>query len=121
MNELNAPRDPALIAGLFDTISAASGSYGCEIWGTPFIKGWHLRDCTLQRYQCSVYKHALGVRRSTSNLLVLFEMGRYPMQISWLHRTINYWNQLVADKDGSELQLCCYCRQEWGGLHVELC
>jgi hypothetical protein len=116
LKELGAPRDPALIADLFESITAASGSYGCEIWSTPFLQDWHLRDCTLQRYQCSVYKHALGVRRSTSNLLVLFEMGRYPMQINWLQRTIGYWNKLVADKADSKLLTVCLAENVWYGL-----
>ena len=117
LKELNAPKDPALIAELFESITSASGSYGCEIWGTAFLQGWHLRDCTLQRYQCSVYKHALGVRRSTSNLTVLFEMGRYPLQINWLQRTIRYWNKLVADKAHSKLLSGCLANNVWSGLH----
>ncbi len=119
LRELGAPRDPALIAELFDTITAASGSYGCEIWGTPFLHEWHLRDCTLQRYQCSVYKHALGVRRNTSNLLVLLEMGKYPLQINWLQRTVNYWNKLVHDKANSVLLAACLAENVWCGLHED--
>jgi hypothetical protein len=67
------------MADLFDTITAAAGSYGCEVWSTPFLAGWHLRDCTLQRFQATVYKQALKLPRSTSNLLVFLEMGRYPI------------------------------------------
>ncbi len=77
--------------------------YGCEIWSTPFLAGWHLRDCTLQRFQAAVYKQALKVPRRTSNQLVYFEMGRYPLQIQWLQRTIKYWNKLVANKADSVL------------------
>ncbi len=47
----------------------------------------HLRDCTLQRFQATVYKQALKLPRSTRGLLVFLEMGRYPMQIQWLQRT----------------------------------
>jgi hypothetical protein len=39
----------------------------------------------------------------TSNLLVFLEMGRYPMQIQWLQRTLSYWNKLVTNKAESEL------------------
>jgi hypothetical protein len=62
-----------------------------------------VRDCTLQRFQAAVYKQALKVPRNTSNQLVFFEMGRYPLQVQWLQRTINYWNKLVANKANSEL------------------
>jgi hypothetical protein len=54
---MQCPKDPVLVADLFvlfDTITAAAGSYGCEIWSTPFLAGLHLRDCTLQRYQAAV-------------------------------------------------------------------
>jgi hypothetical protein len=100
---MQCPKDPVLVADMFDTITAGAGSYGCEIWSTPFLAGWHLRDCTLQRFQATVYKQALKVPRSTSNLLVFMEMGRYPMQIQWLQRTLSYWNKLIANKANSEL------------------
>ncbi len=57
-------------AELFDVIVAASGSYGCEIWSTPFLGEWHLWDCPQQRQQAATHKHLLGVKRSTGNLLV---------------------------------------------------
>jgi hypothetical protein len=94
---MQCPKDPVLVADLFDTITAAAGSYGCEVWSTPFLAGWHLRDCTLsQRFQATVYKQALKLPRSTRNLLVFLEMGRYPMQIQGLQllqRTLSYWNK----------------------------
>lgn len=107
LSELQAPRDPSLIADLFDSITAASGSFGCEVWATPYLDSWHLRDCTPIRFQASIYKQALGVARSTSNELVFFEMGRYPLQIQWLQRTISYWNNLVTNAAGSELMAAC--------------
>jgi hypothetical protein len=42
LNDMQCPKDPVLVADLFDTITAAAGSYGCEIWSTPFLAGWHL-------------------------------------------------------------------------------
>jgi hypothetical protein len=30
-------------------------------------------------------------------MLAYFEMGRYTLQISWLVRTVKYWNKRVAD------------------------
>ncbi len=100
---LVVPESAALLHYIFDTITAGAGSYGCEIWSTSFLAGWHLRDCTLQRFQAAVYKQALKVPRSSSNLLAFLEMGRYPMQIQWLQRTLSYWNKLVANKANSEM------------------
>jgi hypothetical protein len=53
------------------------------------------RLCRLQSYQATVYKHSLGVPRSTASLLTFLEVGRYPMQIQWLARTLRYWNKLA--------------------------
>jgi hypothetical protein len=103
LHELQIPRDPSLAAELFDVMVAASGSYGCEIWSTPYLDDWHLWDCPLQRHQAATYKHLLGVKRSTSNLLVFMEIGKYPMQVQWLLRTANYWNKLVLNQANSEL------------------
>jgi hypothetical protein len=56
------PKDPALVPDIFDTITAAAGSYGCEIWSTPFLAGWHLLDCPLQRYQAALVRASLQGR-----------------------------------------------------------
>jgi hypothetical protein len=40
LNDMQCPKDPVLVADLFDTITAAAGSYGCEVWSTPLFPGW---------------------------------------------------------------------------------
>ena len=35
--------------------------------------------------------------------IIFIEMGRYPLQIQWLQRTVRYWNKLVANTANSEL------------------
>ena len=111
LREMQAAHDPHLIADLFETITAASGSYGCEIWSTPHLVDWEaVTKCPLQRYQASVYKQALGLKQGgTATLPVFFELGRYPMQLQWLSRTVGYWNKLVA------------CQSTCGLLHEVLC
>ena len=98
LRELRIPFDPSVVGGLFAATTAATGSYGCEVWSTHFLGAWHLHanQCKLQSYQATVYKRSLGVPRSTANLLTFFEMGRYPMQVQWLARTLRYWNKLVG-------------------------
>jgi hypothetical protein len=34
LKELRIPFDPNVVTGLFDAITAAAGSYGCEVWST---------------------------------------------------------------------------------------
>jgi hypothetical protein len=43
------------------------------------------------------------VPRNTSNQLVLFAMGHYPLQMQWLQHTINYRDNRVANKARSDL------------------
>jgi exonuclease III len=121
LRELQATGDPQLIADLFETITAASGSYGCEVWCTPYLASWEaVAQCPLQRYQASVYKHSLGVKHGgTPNLPVFFEIGRYPMQIQWLSRTVGYWNKLVACKDRCTLLHDVFCANLHHGLGPE--
>jgi hypothetical protein len=96
-----------VVTGLFAAATAATGSYyGCEVWSTRYLGDWslHANQCKLQSYQAAVYKHSLGVPRSTANLLTFFEVGRYPMQIQWLARTLRYWNKLAElSEQGSSL------------------
>lgn len=118
---MHIARDPTLIADLFDIVTGPAGSYGCEIWSTRFLGDWHVGgDCKPQRYQASVYKHALGVKRSTSNLLTFFEVGKYPMQLQWLSRTMNYWNKLISDKACSELLMCTIAANVHQGITANL-
>lgn len=106
----------SLIADLFSSpVHLLVGTYGCKIWGMPFLQDCHLRDRKCQRHHCSGYKHALGVCRSTSSLLVLLGMGRFHMQINALQRAINYWKNLVADKADRRLLTAGLTENLWYG------
>jgi hypothetical protein len=127
LKELRIPFDPSVVAGLFASITAAAGSYGCEVWSKHLLGAWHLHadQCKLQSYQAAVYKHSLGVPQSKANLLTFFEMGRYPMQVQWLARTLRYWNKLAGlNQQGPSLlattfvanvaaSLNCDCTNTW--------
>jgi hypothetical protein len=41
LKKLRIPFDPNVVTGLFDAITAAAGSYGCEVWLTCFLDEWH--------------------------------------------------------------------------------
>jgi hypothetical protein len=103
LRDMHVDKHPAVVADLFDIMAGASGSYGCEIWSTPYLGDWHLLDCKLQQYQASVYKRCMGTKSSTSNLIAYLEMGKYPLQVQWLTRTVRYWNKLVEDRADSSL------------------
>ena len=121
LREMQAAADPHLVADLFETITAASGSYGCEIWSTPHLVDWEaITKCPLQRYQASVYKQTLGLKQGgTATLPVFFELGRYPMQLQWLSRTVGYWNKLVAPQSTCTLLHEILCANLHFGLGPE--
>jgi hypothetical protein len=77
LKELRVPFESLVVGGLFAATTAAAGSYGCEIWATPFLSGWHLltNQCRLHGYQAAVYKRSLGLPRSTANLPFLRCVG----------------------------------------------
>ncbi len=64
-----------------------------------------------------MYKQALKLPRSTSNMLVFLEMGRYPMRIQWVQRTLRYRNKVVANKADSEMLDFVLAAEVWQGLH----
>jgi len=92
-----------LVAEMFDIVARAAADYGCEVWSTPWLEGWHLQDCALQRAHASILKRCLGVQGSTSTLAVLLECGRVPLQVNWLIRCCTYWNKLLQLSKYSKL------------------
>ena len=54
------------------------------------IKVWILRH-----YILSFLKRVLKVRKSTSNYMVYFELGRFPLYINRYCRMLNYWFKIL--------------------------
>jgi hypothetical protein len=98
LKELRILFDPNLVTGMFDAITAAAGLHGCKVWSTRFLGEWHLEACLcrLQSYQDTVYKHSLGVPRSTANLLTFLEVDWQVHDAgSVASYDFCYWNKLV--------------------------
>jgi hypothetical protein len=51
-------------------------------------------------------------------MLAYFEMGTYPLQISWLVRTVKYWNNTVADttNDHNRAMAHLICHPIWQSI-----
>lgn len=76
------------VCQLFDAFVGATLNYGCEIWGfskATEIERVHLKFC----------KFVLGVKRSTTNMGVYGELGRYPLYIERYVRIIKFWCKLI--------------------------
>ena len=56
LKELRIPFDPMVVGGMFAAATAATGSYGCEVWSTPYLGAWHLlaSQCKLQSHQADM-------------------------------------------------------------------
>ena len=119
LKQLGLHKNPIVMAGMFDMVSRSAGDYGCEIWSTPWLDEWHMKDCCLQRYHTSTLKRLLGVRTSTCSLAVHFECGRYPLQVHWLARCIKYWNKLVTNRAQSSLLMTVLIANVHHGLKDE--
>ena len=88
---------------LFDTQVKPIILYACEAWSES-IKG-NIDDITLftknklEKFQIKCFKGLLGVSRTTSNISLLLELGRYPITSNMHYQTIKYFGRLSSIKD----------------------
>lgn len=86
---------------LFDTYVCSILMYGCEVWGVhraPNVEKVHLDYC----------KTLLGVKRSTSNVMVYYELGRFPLLYERNFRMLKLWTKI----HGSENCIIKSCYKE---------
>jgi hypothetical protein len=69
------------------------------VWG--FHKGVDIETLHL-----SVLKRVLKVRKSTSNYIVYFELGRFPLYINRYCRMLKYWFKILKTEN-CILKNCC--------------
>ena len=83
---------------MFDTYVSCILNYGCEIWGT------HKGD-DLEKVHLNFLKRILKVRKSTTNYMVYFELGRFPLYIDRYCRMLKYWLKIL-ESDNCILKNC---------------
>ncbi len=84
--------DPATICKLFNILVLPVLSYSCEVWAVnPKVRA----KAELVRRQ--FLKQLLGVRKSSTNQIVLAEFGRFPLQI-------HFWQKIYVTT--TEFVLC---------------
>ena len=80
---------------LFDSIVTPILLYGSEIWGTynylSFEK-WDKYD--IEKVHLNFCKHLLGVNRSTTNILVRGQLGRYPLKLNIENRIKSFFDHV---------------------------
>jgi hypothetical protein len=80
------------LLSLFDTYVKSIVNYGCEVWG--FHKG-----VDIEALHLSFLKRVLKVRKSTSNYMVYFELGRFPLYINRYCRMLKYWFRILKTEN----------------------
>ena len=90
IRNVNIPIDLQL--KLFDSLVSPILTYSSEIWGfenKKLIEKIHLQFC----------KKILGVRSTTPNFMVYWELGRFPLDIQIKIKMLCFWNKLITQED----------------------
>ena len=85
--------DSGIKCKLFDALVKPILCYGCEIWA---VVGNRTDLDKLERIQQGLLKRLLGVQTQTTNLHVLAESGRFPLQLSWQALAGKYMDRLES-------------------------
>ena len=96
---LNLPTD--INVHLFDSVISPVLLYGCEAWANndpKIIEQIHLKFC----------KYILCVNKNSSNTMIYGELGRSPMQVTILTRTLTYWAQLVTAQNENKFNVIMF-------------
>ena len=85
--ELQLPADIQI--DLFDKMIAPILLYGREIWG--------FNSCELAtKLQLRFYKIVFKLKKSTPNVMVFGEVGKYPLELNIRCRMLCYWYKLAS-------------------------
>ena len=87
---------------LFDSLVKPILCYGCELW-SPYIlaKGrtFHGIDGAAEVWHRCILRQMVGVRHSVSTSILMNELGRQPICISWIKQSLNFWNKICSRSD----------------------
>jgi hypothetical protein len=88
--------------------------YGCENWGTLSaykINNNNLslfeafKDWDFEKLNIRFCKYLLGVNKKSTNIVVLSELGRYPIYLKLITQVPSYWHML--ENEPSNLLKSC--------------
>ena len=77
---------------LFDSLVLPILLYGAEIWGFE-------NSIKFEKLHTKFCKIILHVSGSSSNIMVLGELGRFPIEYHIKQRILNYWGKIITTKD----------------------
>ena len=82
---------PKVAFKLFDSTVLPIMLYACECWGDTNVK-------KLENIHMKFCKNILKLRKSTTNVMVYGETGRYPIDIVIKKRCVSFWHKLTTTK-----------------------
>ena len=107
------------LSHLNDVLVRSVQDYGCEIWAPGMlskVKGLKM-DGEHEKILKMFLRRTLGVRDSTSNEILLAELGRRPTWSHWMARCVNFWNSCVERPPND---LCHQALRENVGLAIDM-
>ena len=80
--------DPSMQCHLFDTLVLPILSYACEVWAVDEKAG----DLGEQLHR-QFLRHLIGVRDNVASMVVLAELGRFPLRLHWWQQILRFHNR----------------------------
>ena len=77
---------------LFDSLAVSIILYSSEVWGIYTIT-------EIDKLHLTFCKYVLGVRQTTSDVVVLGELGRFPLTVICKERALTYWTRIMKTPD----------------------
>ena len=86
----------ALSLVLWDSLVQPTLMYGVDSWG---VRDFSKRVLAGDQLRWDFLRRLLGVHSGTLNMVVLAEVGRYPMVVKAAKQLCTFWNRLVEMDD----------------------
>ena len=120
----------SVLLKLFDSLILPIATYGCQTWlpMTFFAKSLgnpskellsELAKDPIEKMHLTFLKWILGVKRSTSNVAVWGETGRYPLAIMVIKQVLQYSNRLELKSELNDESLVRFALEEQKTLSLK--
>ena len=78
---------------LYDTLIKPILTYACDFWGCLKLP----QNNPVETFHIKVLKQVLGVQKQTTNIGVLLELGRIPLNIECMKLGVKNWERIKKD------------------------
>ena len=94
--------DPAILSTLFDSVIVPSACYGAEVWAPEAIglAKENLIYQPLEELHWLFMRMTLWASKGTPHKVMMRELGRVPLIVACLERSLNFWNKIVKRGPG---------------------